>query len=334
MILIAVLTLAMPSGAWAAETRVTLEVVATDRFAVTKAQKWASDLGELGFASVRIRLADGERPLPEISGEPGDASRKVIGVLSATDELFLPGGRFRRGDIAGIAAWLKELVEGTPEEAPRTAFGLSAEELVELHTQLAAAVRQPTKDQAVSSVANALVRELPYPVQVSTAAKTRLADAEPVREELAGLSSGTSLAAVLRPLGLGLAPAKQERGIVLVVDDFRNLQESWPIGWPLQEKESDIVPKLLDFLPVEINKTPIADTVAAIAGRLELPVLYDHNALARHRIDPWTETSSLPETRTYYRRILDRTLVPAGLKAEVRLDEAEKPFLWISTVKP
>jgi len=34
--------------------------------------------------------------------------------------------------------------------------------------------------------------------------------------------------------------------------------------------------------------------------------------------------------RTFYSRILKQVLFQAKLKYEVRLDEAERPFLWVS----
>ena len=329
-----IVTMASVAATATADTIVSLEVVATDRFAIAKAQEWARELGDMGFSRVRIRLADrSERPQPEIDGEPGDRSRRVTGVLTSGNVLVLPGGKFRRGDSAEIKAWIKSLDEPPPDENPPAAFGLTAEELVDLHTMLAKQVTVETKGEAVASAANALVRELPVSVNVSAEAKQRIAAGEPIRDELQGLSTGTALAAILRPLGLGLAPSKQGDRVALVVDDFRKLPESWPIGWPPTEKDVEIVPKLLEFLPVEINDTPVADTVGAIAGRLDLPVLYDHNGMARHRIDPTVEKVNIPETRTYYLRVLDRALIPAGLKGEVRVDEADKPFYWIGTIK-
>jgi len=63
-------------------------------------------------------------------------------------------------------------------------------------------------------------------------------------------------------------------------------------------------------------------------------VLIDHNALARQGIDPAKAAVTLPRSKTTYSLALRKLLFQAKLKYEVRCDEADKPFLWISTVKP
>ncbi len=70
--------------------------------------------------------------------------------------------------------------------------------------------------------------------------------------------------------------------------------------------------------------------MGAIQKRLEAPVLYDHNSLARSGIDIANKQVSLPATNTYYKEILDQLLKQASLKSEIRVDEAGRPFLWIS----
>ena len=52
---------------------------------------------------------------------------------------------------------------------------------------------------------------------------------------------------------------------------------------------------------------------------------------------PWSrrkKTVSHPQHRTSYSIALRKMLFQAGLKFEVRVDEAGKPFLWVSSVKP
>jgi hypothetical protein len=63
-------------------------------------------------------------------------------------------------------------------------------------------------------------------------------------------------------------------------------------------------------------------------------VLFDHNALARHGIEPDKATVAHPQQRTTYSVALRKMLGKVGLKFEVRVDEAGKPFLWVSTIKP
>jgi hypothetical protein len=74
--------------------------------------------------------------------------------------------------------------------------------------------------------------------------------------------------------------------------------------------------------------------VEAIQARLEVPVFYDRNAMALHGIDPAQSPAELPSKRISYSQTLNRLLSQAKLKYELRVDEAEKPFLWITSIKP
>ena len=86
-------------------------------------------------------------------------------------------------------------------------------------------------------------------------------------------------------------------------------------------------------VPPEPTLPVLSEALDSIQKRVDAPFLYDHNGLARQQIDPTKVKCSLPQGKTYYKAILDRILSPAHLKSEVRIDEADKPFVWISTVK-
>jgi hypothetical protein len=85
-------------------------------------------------------------------------------------------------------------------------------------------------------------------------------------------------------------------------------------------------------LTVEIEQTPLAEAAVAISERVKAPLLIDHNGLAREKVD-FAKKVGFPRGSTYYGRALDRLLFQAKLKFDIRLDEADKPFLWITTLK-
>jgi len=95
----------------------------------------------------------------------------------------------------------------------------------------------------------------------------------------------------------------------------------------------DKQPKLYEFLPVEIEGAQLTEALQAVRERLDVPMLFDQNSMARHRVDPAKVRVSLPVGRTYYKKALDRMLFQGKLKAEVRVDEAGQPLLWVSTIK-
>jgi hypothetical protein len=91
---------------------------------------------------------------------------------------------------------------------------------------------------------------------------------------------------------------------------------------------------LYEFLNVNVQGVAVTQVIDAVAKRLEVPALIDYNALARHGIEPEKAIVNHPQRRTSHTLLLKRTLYQAGLKSEVRVDEAGKPFLWVTTVKP
>ena len=175
---------------------------------------------------------------------------------------------------------------------------------------------------------------LKYSLELDDAARRELEGVN-VADELEGLSSGTALAAILRPAGLVLLPERPRGGqIQYRIGKAEKGRESWPVGWKPKDPPVKHLPELLEFLNVEIHETTVADALAAIQGRLKAPFLFDRNAMALHGIDPATVQAEVPEKRMTYSQILGKVLMQARLKFELRLDEADKPFLWITSVKP
>ena len=68
-------------------------------------------------------------------------------------------------------------------------------------------------------------------------------------------------------------------------------------------------------------------------SRLKVPLVYDLNAMAMHGIDPAEVEAKVPAKKMTYSQILAKVLLQAKLQYELRVDEADKPFLWITTVK-
>jgi hypothetical protein len=94
-----------------------------------------------------------------------------------------------------------------------------------------------------------------------------------------------------------------------------------------------VLPELFKFLNVEVSDTLLAESLEAIRGRLNVPLIVDQNNLAKQQIDFATVKVTLPKTNTYYSKVLERLLFQAKLKYELRVDEADRPFLWITTLK-
>jgi hypothetical protein len=325
------------SGALAAEPRIEIEVCTEPGFPITEAGAWNTMLGEMGLAIVRIRGAKpGDAPEIKRSGKDDAPVFRVTGMLTADGKLNLPNrGRFTLSDKARLADWFGKLgADGIEAIATKpAAFGLLPSQLVEVHDALRVPVRFSTKGQPPRDVAKKIADLLPYKFISDTTSQRALGAEEPVADELESLSAGTALAAVLRPLGLVMHPEKSGGKIQLRIAGSRSAKEHWPVGWPAKQSPGDTVPELFKFLNVEVDEVSLGETLTAIGGRVKVPMVIDYNALARLDVDLATTKVDLPKSNTFYAKALDRVLFQANLKYEVRLDEADKPFLWISGIK-
>jgi hypothetical protein len=320
-----------------AEARVEFELLTDAGTPVTAGQQWLAVLKDVGLAGVRIRAARaGDEAEIRQRGSERAPVFQVTGVLTGRNTLRLPGGEFRQSDKAGLKQWLAKLQEGGEAglfEKP-AAFGLTARQLVAVHDALSKPILFNTRGEKSSDVLRRIAGGLTLPLAADEAARPVLASDEVVADELQGLSAGTAMVVVLRPLGLILVPQKQPGGEArLWITDVRRSAVSWPVGWPPEKPPRELLPELFTFLNVEIQDTPLSEALDTIGKRLKTPILVDQNSLARQRIDLTQVKVSLPPGRTYYQRIIERLLYQAKLKMELRMDEAKKPFLWISTVK-
>jgi hypothetical protein len=325
-----------PSAGAAQSPRVEFEIVTEEGLTPATTQKWYQTLTDLKVAALRIR---GERATDQLKiDKAGTKDRpvyRVKGRINARGVLVVPGGNFTTDDRAKIARWMHELanndVEGVTER--RSAFGLTRPQLEEVTNDLMRPVTFSTKGLPPTDAARKIAGSLQLKLTVDNDVKRALAADDPLRDELSGLSSGTALAAILRPAGAALVPVKPDgQPVQFRLVTSEHAEEIWPIGWPTEQPAAKVLPKLFEFLNAEIEGVSAAEAIAAIRQRLEVPMLMDHNNMVLHRVN-LDELVAVPAKRTYYSRVLAQVLFKAGMKYELRVDENEKPFLWITTLK-
>jgi hypothetical protein len=321
----------------AVSPRVDLELVTEPGFPLTAAQRWVDRLKDLGASGLRIRSARyGDEPVIENRGTERNPSYRVVGVLTERNQLIVPGAALSLNDPTGIARWIERLrQQGIDAASGKTGvFGLTKEELLAFHERMTKPISSSTKDRRAGDVTREIVTGLGVPYEVSPGASRAFARDEVVPDELVGLTGGTALAAVLRPLGLAVAPQRnRSRQIVLRIAESGDFDESWPLGWPPEAPPFRVAPSLFERINVEIKNTKLSEAITVIQKRVEVPFLFDHNALARHQIDLDSLDATYPEGRAAYLKILDRLLFDAQMTSELRVDERGKPFLWITSRK-
>ena len=315
----------------------TLELFTDVRAPITSQHDWARQLNIAGVADLRIRAGQlTDKVQVDVQGPETDPVYHVSGMISSSNELILPGGRFRLAEAAQAARWLDELGrKGLPKkETPRGSFGLTAEQLEKVRQNLAQPVAFSTRGLAREQVVAKFGASLEPALQLPSG--TLAVDSEDkLGEELSGMSCGAALACALRPAGLGFVPRVGPGGTLqyAVVRGGPDV-EIWPIGWPTQKPLPEVLPMLYESLNANVLDRPVSEVLGVLSKRLKVPFLLDHNALARHRIDPDKKKVNSPKSRITYNQLLRKILSQSGLRSEVRVDEAGKPLLWISTMKP
>lgn len=326
-------------GASVAEAAGTVEVeLLTEKgFPFESTRAWLDVFVGLGVRNIRINAAQiGDEAKVDTRGTDAAPVYHVTGILAVDGTLHVTGGRFKVSDKRRIGDWLKQLGEFGPagEKKPKlAAFSLPEEQFGKLKRDLAQAVGFSTKGRRADEVVARIAAPLAHRVTVDGSAAKALAGGETVLDELSGVASGTALAAAVRPAGLILVPRQRGDEIELVVTSSAGAKDLWPIGWASETAPAKLLPAIIKPTNAEIEDTPLADALAVVAKRLETPVLFDHNNLARKGIDLAEAKVSLPAERLTYSNVLKKLLYQANLKYELRVDEADKPILWISPLR-
>jgi hypothetical protein len=325
----------LTAGAAYAAGHVQLEIVGDQAHGSPMAfQEWLQALKRAGVPNVKLRSGrPGDKPEIDVQGTPDSPVYHVTALLGAGDQLVVPGARFRRSEAKQLVEWLDDLAKRGPAERREALgpFGLTAKQFQEVRDDLARPAGFTTRGLARSEAIEKLRGRLGLPLQIEGELE---GGDDKLEEELGRLSCGTALACVLRPMGFAMTPREAGGRLGYAVAKAKLDKEVWPVGWPPEKSQPELLPALFELRNVNVQGVSAAKVLEVIAKQLDVPVLMDHNALARYGIEPDKVGVSLPQQRTSYSIALRRLLFKAGLKFEVRADEAGKPFFWISTVKP
>ena len=103
---------------------------------------------------------------------------------------------------------------------------------------------------------------------------------------MSGFSRGTALAILLNNAGLGFRPGRTPEGnLELLAISLSENKEVWPIGWPLTKGPINIVPKLVEIVPVELEDVPLNDVLMAASLATNIPIIVDNYRPQRAKIN-------------------------------------------------
>lgn len=311
-----------------------LEVSAGARARVGTQQEWLKMLQEVGADRVISKTSNTASPKIEESELTNSTIIRVTGIIVG-NQLKLPGGSFSIRDKAGIRTLMQKLRDDGARVAlaEKKAFGLTSEQLVGLHERFAKTVEFSTKGQNAGDVIGELIKQTGLKFVLDPAARAAVGGTETVADELKGVSIGTALAAVVRPLGVVVEPRREQgKSLEIHLLDSRSSKENWPIGWPIDNTPVGAAPDLFKQIPIEIRNFPLNDVLDAIAKKADVPFFYDHNTLAREGVELADVKVTVVDKKIALLVAVSRLLKQSEpkLSYEIRVDENAKPFLWIS----
>jgi hypothetical protein len=314
-----------------------LEIYSDARAPVGTQQEWIQMLQDVGADRVTSKTGKPGTPTVEETQTSGAVLIKVTGFVMG-GQLKLPGGSFSIRDAAAIRDLLKRLRDDGAKVAlaEKKAFGMTSEQLVELHQQLAETVDFSTAGKRAGDVVAKLIAKSGLRFTLDDSARVAINGNETVAEELEGISVGTALATVVRPLGLVVQPQREQgKSVEVHLVDSRSVKgEHWPIGWPISQAPLTVEPKLFERLDIEIRGFSMKAALDAVEKRAGVPFFYDHNTMAREGIELSETKATVVQKKVSLMVVISKLLrqTKPRMSEELRIDENGKPFLWI-TVK-
>lgn len=315
--------------------KVLLEIATDPEFSSLDAQNWQRVFAGVK-TSVRIRSSrSGDTVKITTTGTKTSPIYSITGRLTERNELLLPGAKFTIRDAARIKEYIKAIEEGgTPDERKTVAFGLNTKQFETLRKDLTQPLTFSTQGKDRAEVLTKVAAELSHDIALQAGVRDALKEAGDVSDELRGMSIGTALACVLRPAGLGLMPQVVGGKVRLDVRSELKESDAWPLGMlASDEQRRKLIPPLFEFVDAEIPAgRTMADALDAISKKLDAPILLDHNGLAELDLDLSKVKVAVAPTRVAPAVLLSRLLGKANprLKWEMRIDESDKPFIWVT----
>jgi len=335
------------TAAFAADVKVDLEVAVADKVPFGTHQRWYELLQGVTDGTLRIRAASkaDEAKIEQI-GSTRQPRYKIIAVLTARQQLVVPGANFDQRSIAKFKQYIQTLREEGVDgvTGKRGMFGLTEQQFEQVLADLSEPIGVSTVGKRPREIASAITDKLKIPVEVEQGVVAKLDQAPELAAELKGFSRGTVMAILFRQADLQFVP--RMRGgtlhyyVYAVPKRAAALQprpanegkqpQHWPVGWEIEGRRSRVAPKMFEIVTAEIGGYTLGEAIDAIAPRTDLPFVIDAAALAERRIDPAKITVKLPRGRFSYDRILQRILHQAKLQGDLREDERGTVFYWIS----
>ncbi|MGI9428111.1 MAG: hypothetical protein ACR2NM_05595 [Bythopirellula sp.] len=307
-----------------------LEVATVPGTPLSAPQEWARALGRMDLGSVRLRGVRGDEQPKLEPRQVGSSTRyRLLAILNRSNELVLPKRRFRYSERAALQKYLKQLpAQAAYHAQQRGRFGLTEKQFRQVYAELSQPIGFSTLGKTPAEIITRTAKTMASPLQ---RAGTTLRNGTPLTIELRSFSTGTALAYVLRTAGLALYPEQLPgKELNLTIATYDTSREAWPVGWKPAVSSRQSAPQLYERRNIEIAGFSLTQTLDALQPALKIPVVMDRWILEQQQLDPSKIQVTLAKKRTFLKSALGKLLSQAKLAEEVRVDELEQPFLWIT----
>jgi len=320
-------------------TLVSVELLTAADSANLKTYDWARQCQQLNVSCTIRRGREDDKP--GITEQTRGSVRQLllVGRIDRRGRMVFPDRQFAPGEGEAFADWISELkvygAQGAPEG--QIVWGLQPEQFASVYESLAVPVAFATAGEAVVDLLPKFRLSPKHPLRQTAEASQRLQelgrDAK-CSQECRGLSQGTGLALALAEHGLGFRPRRNPDGSIdLALFIPGEGPQAWPVGWPRPRPPAEIAPTLFQFRDIHFAEIEVDAALAAGAEISRVPVLLDTSALRLGQIDLATKGVDFPLKRTTWAQAYDRILGKAGCKYEMLIDEAGRPFVWVTPLQ-
>ncbi len=305
-----------------------------------KAQEWGRVLQDLGY-SVKFREArGGESPGVEDRDSGDLLSTHIVAAMAPDGSIGFGNYRFTIESPQPLALLLEEIrrygANGPPNASPT--WGLTDEQFKEV-TQLLA---QPVRDAIELQSPVLAIESIGLPdnirLKFTDAARGLAVGKRPVSAPdslaLQSFSGGTAISIVLAQYGLGFRPKFVAPGRYdLEIDRGSEASNLWPVGWKPEQSFSEILPAYFKAIPLDVEDVETGKLIGAVSDKLQVPFFSAAQALDEKGLDIDTLKYTRKDDRISPARLLTAVGDKLDLGIDLRVDEAGKLFLWVTTAE-
>lgn len=303
-----------------------------------KAQAWGRILQELDYTAQFRLPKPGEETLVEDLDQDGRLTVHVVCGMSSDGSLQVGNRKFTMADSKELKLFLEEVIlygaGGPPDQNSR--WGMTDEQLFELTRMLSEPVTSDVEIQSPLVTVESIGLPSAIRMRFTEAARgivlRRPPESAPEMMDLKGFSKGTAVAIVLAQYHLGFRPHRIAAGSYEIeIDAGDESANLWPIGWRAQESSAIILPAYLKSIPVDVEDAAVSSLLDVICSRLEVPAYRSTFALAAEGKDLDELTYTRKNDKVSPSRLLTAIGDKLQLGFDLRVDEAGKIFLWVTT---